>query len=169
MSAPEEPPVTGSHYQPRLGVVLTLLVIFVVATFLVLRPSSSAPTTNSVAPTSTTTAPGTHATTTTTVRPARSRVRVQVANGTLVTGLAHTYTQKLLVLGWDTLTEINAPHHATRTLVYFGAGYQWAAQRIASEIKVPTSAVVPLGHSSPVPGASGDNVIVILGPDVAGG
>jgi len=43
----------------------------------------------------------------------------------------------------------------------------WAAQDIASEIKVSTSSIQPLNGLNPVSGASGDDVIVILGPDVA--
>ncbi|MDE3031746.1 MAG: LytR C-terminal domain-containing protein [Acidobacteriota bacterium] len=163
-SAPE-PPVSGSHYQPRLGVVLTLLIAFVAAAFVVLHSPSPAATGPAATTTTTTTAPGTHATTTTT--PTRSRVRVQVANGTLTTGLAGSYTQLLITLGWDALPQVNASSRVTKTIVYFNPGFQWAAQQIASQIKVPASAVTPLNGQTPVPGASGDDVVVVLGPDVA--
>jgi hypothetical protein len=153
----------GSHYQPGLGVVLIILVLFVGATYLVLRTPSHG-------------SPGGTTTTlvTTTTRPpaqkqkiiARSKVRVQVANGTKVTGLARTYTQQLMTLGWDALPELNGPAEQA-TVVYYNPGYQWAAKDIASEIKVPSSAVKTLGGLTPVAGAAGDDVIVILGPNVA--
>lgn len=162
-TAPEPPP-SGSHYQPRLSVVLILLVLFIGATFAILRTSTPASSSGSTTSTSTTT-PGTHSTTTTTLPP-RSRVRVQVANGTLTTGLARSYTQLLITQGWDTLPQVNAAR-AAKTIVYFNPGFQWAAQQIAAQIKVSKSAVTPLAGLSPVPGASGDDVIVILGPDVA--
>jgi hypothetical protein len=165
-SSSPEPPVSGSHYQPRLGVVLTLLVVFVAGAFLVLHspsPGASGPSASST--TTTTTAPGHHSTTTTT--PPRSRVRVQVANGTLTTGLAGSYTQMLITQGWDALPQVNASSRVTKTIIYFNPGFQWAAQQIARQIKVAASAVTALNGQTPVPGASGDDVIVVLGPDVA--
>jgi hypothetical protein len=96
----------------------------------------------------------------------KSRVRVQVANGTLTTGLARTYTQQLTTYGWDTLPELNGPRVAATT-IYFNPGFIWAARQIAGEIKVSGSAIQPLNGLSPVAGASADDVIVILGPDVA--
>ncbi|HUX03553.1 MAG TPA: LytR C-terminal domain-containing protein [Acidimicrobiales bacterium] len=161
---PHEPPSPGSHYQPSLGVVLIILVLFVGGTFLMLRSSSaSSPTTS----TSTTTASTTQTTTkpSTTVVP-KSRVRVQVANGTMTTGLARAYTQQLMTLGWDTLPQLNAAQ-TTATIVYYNPGYRWAAVQIAHQIKVASTAVRALNGQTPVPGAAADDVIVILGPDVA--
>ena len=161
-----EPPASGSHYQPRLGVVLVLLVAFVGASFAILHsPSPAATGPSATSTTTTTTASGSHSTTTTT--PPSSRVRVQVANGTLTTGLAGSYTQLLITQGWDALPQVNALSRATKTIVYFNPGYQWAAQQIAAQIKVSRSAVQPLNGQTPVPGASGDDVVVVLGPDVA--
>jgi hypothetical protein len=51
--------------------------------------------------------------------------------------------------------------------VYYNPGYEWAAKDIASEIKVPGSAVKPLNGLTPVAGSAGDDVVVILGPNVA--
>ena len=120
-----EPPVSGSHYQPRLGVVLTLLIVFVVAAFAILHSPSPGASGPSATSTTTTATPGRHSTTTTT--PTRSRVRVQVANGTLTTGLAGSYTQMLITLGWDALPQVNANSRANKTIVYFNPGYRWAA------------------------------------------
>jgi hypothetical protein len=91
---------------------------------------------------------------------------VQVANGTGTTGLARTYTQQLQTLGWDTLPEMNGPKVAA-TIIYYNPDSLKAAQELASEIKVSNSAIKPLDGLSPVAGASGDDVIIILGPDVA--
>lgn len=159
-----EPHAPGSHYQPALSVVLIILVLFVAATFLMLR--SSGPKNPSAATSSTVTTPSSSTSSTTAAVVPKSQVRVQVANGTSVTGLARTYTQQLMTLGWDALPETNA-NKVTSTIVYYNPGYKWAAQSIAASIKVGGSAVQPLNGLSPVAGSSGDDVIVILGPDVA--
>ncbi len=164
MSAPTLPPTEspqGSHYQPSLGVVLVILVLFVGGAFVVLR-SPGAATSSAV---TTTTIPVKKHTTTATLPP-RSRVRVQVANSTSVTGLAGTYSQKLTTLGWDVLPALNASKVAA-TIIYFKPNFRWAALEIAAQIKLSQSAVQPLGHLVPVPNAAGDDLIVILGPDAA--
>jgi hypothetical protein len=53
------------------------------------------------------------------------------------------------------------------TVIYYNPGFLWAAQEVANEIKVSTSAIQPLNGLNPVSGSSGDDVIVILGPDIA--
>ncbi len=153
----------GSHYQPSLLVVLIILVLFVGATFVTLRSTNA----SSPGPTTTTTAHSTtnSSSTTSTVVP-KSKVRVQVANGTHTTGLARTYTQQLMTFGWDTLPEVNGST-VSKTIIYYNPGYAWAAKQLANEIKVGASAIQPLNGLSPVKGASGDDVIIILGPDVA--
>jgi hypothetical protein len=163
-SSPVEPPTPGSHYQPALSVVLIIVALFVGATYLMLRtPGAAGPNTaTTTAPTTTTTLK--HGTTT--VTRSKAQVRVQVANGTLTTGLARNYTQQLQTLGWDTLPQLNAAR-VTTTIVYYNPGFVWAAQEIAGELKVSSSAIRPLGSQIPVAGAAGDDVIVILGPDVA--
>ena len=153
----------GSHYQPALGVVFIILILFVGATYLMLRTTNSTPST--VATTTTTTLAPTGGSSTSTTLP-KNKVPVQVANGTAVSGLARTYTQQLEALYWDALPQVNGPK-VTATTIYYNPGFLWAAQEIASEIKVPASAIQPLNGLNPVSGASGDDVIVILGPDVA--
>ena len=152
----------GSHYQPALSVVLIIVVLFIAATFVMLR-STGAASPNAAArplpPTPVTSGPPN-------IVRAKSHVRVQVANGTLTAGLARTFTQQLLTLGWDTLPQLNAAR-VSSTIVYYNPGFLWAAQQIAGDIKVSSSAIHPLGLLRPVSGAAGDDVIVILGPDVA--
>jgi hypothetical protein len=153
----------GSHYQPSLVVVLVILVLFVGATFVMLRNTGATPVSGTT--TTTTTVAATGSTTTTSLVP-KSKVRVQVANGTTITGLARANTQQLMTFGWDTLPELNGPTTA-KTTIYFNPGYQWAARQIAVELKLSISAVQPLNGLRPVAGASSDDVIVLLGPDSA--
>jgi LytR cell envelope-related transcriptional attenuator len=161
MSEPSRPQheshTSGSHYQPGLGVVLLILVLFVGAAMLMLRSPGVA---SSGATTTTTT---TVASTQTTIP--KTRVRVQVANGTQVTGLARNYTQRLVTLGWNALPEVNGPA-TTVTVIYYRGGFSWAAREVAQEIKVKASAVKPLRNPKVVAGASGDDVIIVLGRDL---
>jgi hypothetical protein len=151
---------SGSHFQPSLSVVLVIVVLFIAATFLMVRAVS--PSTAATGTATTTTTSGSTTPTSGTI--VKSRVRVQVANGTEITGLAAHFTQILMTQDWDTLPPGNGPH-VSSTTIYFNTGYQSAAIEIASTIKVARSAVHPLHHLSPVAGASGDDVIVILGPN----
>ena len=153
----------GSHYQPSLVVVLVILVLFVGATFAMLR--STSPTTPGSGTTTTTSLGSTGSSTTTSLVP-KARVRVQVANGTVIAGLARANTQQLMTYGWDTLPELNASR-VTKTTIYFNRNFQWAARQIATELKLPPSSVQPLNGLTPVAGASADDVIVVLGPDSA--
>jgi hypothetical protein len=89
-----------------------------------------------------------------------------VANGTLTSGLARSYTQQLLTLGWDALPEANGPR-VTSTVVYYNPGFKWAAVQIANAIHVRATAVQSLNGQTPVSGAASDDVIVVLGPDAA--
>lgn len=165
MSHSSTEPRPGSHFQPATTVMLVLVALFIGSAFLILRAHSPA-STSTTTTTTTTTVPGHHSTTT---HPPKARVTVQVANGTTTANLAHDYTQKLLTLGWDALSPVNANSHAAATVIYFNPGYKWAALEIAAEVKVSASAVQPLGGANPAPGASRDDVVVVLGPDVAVG
>ncbi len=157
---PTDPPSPGSHYQPSLGVVLAILVVFVAGAYLMLRSPHTGPAT----PTSTTVRHSSSRRTATTV--AKSQVRVQVANGTTVPNLARQYTQQLLTLGWDTLPQLNGPR-VTATIIYFNPNFQWAAREIATELKFPPSSVRALNGQIPVTGAASDDVVIVLGPNAA--
>lgn len=158
----------GSHYQPALSVVLIIVVLFVVAAFLMLRyvspasPSSS----NTTLPPSETTTTLHHKTV------AKSSVRVQVANGTNIPNLARGYSQELLTQGWNCLPGVNAlagfsGSHLKATVVYFNPGFKWAAIQIAHKIKVSLHSIEAMNGLRPVPGASSDDVVVILGHNSA--
>jgi predicted kinase len=124
-------------------------------------PSSGSPTTT------TTTIAKSPGTTIPAGRVIKSKVRVQVANGTTIGSLAGRYTQKLMTQNWDTLPPVNGPH-VTATVIYYNPGERTAALEVATAVGVSASVVHPLGGGSPVPGASGDGVIVILGPNSSG-
>jgi LytR cell envelope-related transcriptional attenuator len=152
----------GSHYQPALSVVLIIVVLFVAAAFLMLRyvsPAASSGTNTTLPPGQTTTTIHHHTV-------AKSTVRVQVANGTKVPNLARGYSQELLTQGWNTLPGVNGPSEHS-TVVYFNPGFKWAAIQIAHKLHVGLHSVKPLNGQRPVPGASSDDVIVILGHNSA--
>jgi hypothetical protein len=152
----------GSHYQPALSVVLIIVVLFVVAAFLMLRyvnPSASSVTT--IPPSDTTTSTIHHHTV------AKSTVRVQVANGTDIANLARGYSQELLTQGWNVLPGVNSNAPAKSTVVYFNPGFKWAAIQISHKIHVSLHSIQALNGQRPVPGASSDDVIVILGHNSA--
>ena len=152
----------GSHYQPALSVVFIIVVLFVAAAFLMIRyvsPASSSGSTTTLPPSGTTTTIQHHTV-------AKSTVRVQVANGTKVPNLARGYSQELLTQGWNTLPGVNGPHEKS-TVVYFNPGFKWAAIQIANKIHVGRHSIQALNGLRPVPGASSDDVIVILGSNSA--
>ena len=165
MSQSAPGPSSGSHYQPATWAVLVIVVLFVVSAFAMLRshsPGGTASTTTTTAPTGSTTTTTTHAPTV-----VKSRVRVQVANGTTTPNLAGSFSQQLHTLGWDTLAAANATAKATKSTIYFTPGHLNAARIIASEVHLSFSAIQPLNGLNPVAGASSDDVILVLGPDLA--
>lgn len=135
---------------------------FLVALFILLGPASHL---TSASPTSSTT------TTTIKHRPTRvvkSQTIVQVANGTSVGGLARHYTDILEAMDWNALPGINAATSPSHTIVYFARGYQAAADLVAKELGVSTAHVTLRDGATGVVGAAHDDVIVVLGPDLAG-
>ena len=91
---------------------------------------------------------------------------MQVANGTNVPNLARGYSQELLTQGWNTLPSVNGPKEKS-TVVYFNPGFKWAAIQIADKIHAGLHSIQALNGQRPVPGASSDDVIVILGHNSA--
>ncbi len=144
--------------------VLLLIGVFVVGTYFMVHAKNATPSSAlNTLPTTTTLVGGG---TTPSTQPPKNKVSVQVANGTSVQGLAGTVTHNLMTYGWNMLTPTNAPRVAA-TVIYYNPGYIWAASEIATTLNVSTSAVQALHSLQPVAGASGDDVIVILGPDAA--
>jgi len=160
-----------------MGRALIVLVMFVLATVLLLRvvhpstttsatgPASTTPTTSgSAAPTTTT--PASHVTTTTGAHPP-STVPVLVANASAVTGAAATVTNQLQVGGWAMKPPVNASARVPASHVYYVAGQEQAATQIAKSLHLPASAVVPYTTAAPITSIGTAEVVVVVGPDLA--
>lgn len=106
-------------------------------------------------------------TTTMAVRPP-SEVKVLVANGSGVTGAANAQTDALQALGYVTATPTNA-QRVPATVVYYTVGYEAEAAMLAESLGVGANAVTPLPTPAPVEDMELSNVLVIVGPDLAGG
>lgn len=118
-------------------------------------------------PRSATTTSTTTATHTTIPSLERSRYKVQVANGTTTDGAASGVTQNLQAAGWNALPAVNTTNPVETSAVYFAQGKRQAALQIASSLQLGEDKVLPFTTSVPVPGANGDDVVVIVGPDLA--
>jgi len=118
--------------------------------------------------TSTTTTASTHPSSTTTSTVAHSSVRVLVANGTQEPNAAGHFTQQLQQQGWNVSIPQNTTSAASKTMVYYAPSQQQAAVLVASELGVPTTAVQSMSAGAPVANATGLDVVVVIGPDLAG-
>jgi hypothetical protein len=120
------------------------------------------------ASTAPTTSPSTlpHSTTTSTVP--HSSVKVLVANGTQEPNAAGHFSQQLQQQGWNVAVPRNTTSAASSTTVYYAPSKQQAAVAIASELGVPTSAVQAMTTAVPVSSSTGDDVVVVIGSDLAG-
>lgn len=123
--------------------------------------SSSAP-----AATTTTSSKPPPSTTTSTV--AHSSVSVVVANGTQQPNAAAHFSQVLQQQGWNVGQPVNTTGPATASSVYYASGQQQAATLVASALHLPASSVQALGSATPVSSPSGTDVVVVIGPDLAG-
>jgi hypothetical protein len=155
----------------RAGIVL---IGFLVAATVLVAVGTRAPVSGLPSPAvTTTTAPAGGTTTTkpaggtTTTTMARSATSVQVANGSQGTNLAAHYSAILSAQGWATKPPLDATAQVATSSVYYAAGQQEAAAAIATELKLSPSAVHPLTAAVPVTGASGNDVVVVIGADLA--
>jgi hypothetical protein len=174
-----EPPFTehggssGNGPPTRIAPVraFIVLVVFVVAAVVLVavgtRPSVSGDTPAAVSTTTTTTThKGTTAPTTTTTTVPHSSVSVVVANATETNALAAHYSTILGAQGWAMQTPVDASTTEATSSVYYAAGQQEAAAAIATTLGIKPTAVMPLTTSVPVAGASGDDVVVVIGSDL---
>jgi hypothetical protein len=103
---------------------------------------------------------------------APASVKVLVANGTNTPGAASRVVPPLTAAGYNVL----APTDATKTakaatrqsVVYYTPGYDLDAKIIATHLTLQLSAVQALPTTAPVANTQGANVIVVVGPDLAG-
>ena len=154
------PAHSGSHYQPSTRLAVLILALFIaslVAVFQYVNPISVAGQKSGTSSTSTT-VPNSTATTI-----PISQVKVQVANGTSVAGLAGNFTSTLISRGWDALNQENGPATASTT-VYYRVNFKWAASRVATTLGVAQSSLRPLGGlGAQVTGSATDDVVVLIG------
>ena len=127
---------------------------------------AAASTTTTTTATTTTTKAGHKgkATTTTTAPP--SATTVVVANGTSVNGLAAHYSTVIGAGGWTMKTPIDAATSVPTSAVYYAAGQQQQAASIANTIGVKPAQVLPITTATPVTGATGVDVVVVIGADL---
>ena len=152
---------SAASYQPSPILAFALLVFFVIAVFSVLHYVHPVPVGGGVVSPGVTTTTRHHGPTTTLPR---SKVHVQVANGTSTPGLAKTANNLLQTQNWAVLGPVNGKH-TSATVIYYRPGFSWAAKKIARTLQVPLSSIRPLGTATPVRGSIvGDDVIVLLGP-----
>lgn len=147
-----------------IGIVLGGLVALALAGYVgsVVGPHLTA---TSASPTTSTSAPPASTTTSTVVH---STVKVFVANGTQEPNTAAHFSQQLQLQGWNTAIPGNTTSAAATTTVYYAPSKQQAAAIVASEIGAPASAVQPMSSAVPVPDTTGDDVVVVIGSDLAG-
>jgi LytR cell envelope-related transcriptional attenuator len=105
------------------------------------------------------------ATTTTTVAP--HSVSVAVANATNTGGLAAHFSTVIGAGGWSMQTPVNATTSATTSTVYYAPGMQQPAAAIATAIGVKPAQVMPISTATPVESATGVDVVVVIGQDLA--
>jgi hypothetical protein len=150
-----------------------VLVIFVVATIALVAVGTRHPVSGDAATTATTTTPTTTATgghktapTTTTTTVPHSSVTVVVANATETNGLAAQKSTLISAQGWAVQAPVDAATTETTSTVYYAAGQQAAAASIAATLGLKPTAVAPLTAAVPVTGASGVDVVVVVGSDL---
>ncbi len=90
-----------------------------------------------------------------------------MANATSTNGLAAHYSTVIGAGGWQMQTPIDASTTEATSAVYYATGQQEAAASIATSIGVKSSQVLPLTTATPVPSATGVDVVVVIGDDLA--
>ena len=91
-----------------------------------------------------------------------------MTNGTQEPNAGAHFTQQLQQQGWSVSVPKNATSAASATTVYYAPSKQPAAALVASELGVPSTAVKPLTAATPVANVAGLDVVVVIGPDLAG-
>jgi hypothetical protein len=90
-----------------------------------------------------------------------------VANATETNGLAEHYSVILGAQGWAMKTPVDASTTVATSSVYYAAGQQESAASIATTLGVTPAEVLPLTAAVPVAGATGTDVVVVVGADLA--
>jgi hypothetical protein len=98
-----------------------------------------------------------------------AQVKVLVANGSGVTGLAGLVSTRLRTGGYDTLASVNANQRVAASVVYYAPGYQREAAILAQSLGLAPTSVQPMPTPPPVASLGTANVLVVAGPDLAQG
>jgi hypothetical protein len=106
----------------------------------------------------------------TTTLPARAPkdVKVIAANGTRVKGAGAKVTDTLRQAGYDVLSPTDAPK-ANASMAYFVTGYDRDAAEVARALGLSPTAIAPMPAPPPIGDVRGAHVVVVIGPDLAGG
>jgi hypothetical protein len=95
-------------------------------------------------------------------------VKVLVANGSGVAGLAGRLSTRLHTQGYDTVSQgTNANQAVTTSKVYYTTGFAAEAAVLAQFLKLPPSAAQPMPNPPPVSNLAAANVVVDAGPDLS--
>jgi hypothetical protein len=95
-------------------------------------------------------------------------VKVLVANGSGVAGLAGRLSSRLHTQGYDTVSQgTNANQAVTTSKVYYTTGFVGEAGVLAQFLKLPPSAAQPMPNPPPVSNLAAANVVVDAGPDLS--
>ncbi len=172
-----EPPISDPHSsdggdRPTVlspARALVVLAVFVVAVIVLVnvgtRPSVSGESAPPV--TTTTVASSSSSSTTTSSTVPHSSVSVLVANATEQAALAAHYSTILSGQGWAMKTPTDATTHSLSTsAVYYAAGQKGPATTIATSLGLKSTAVLPLTTAVPVAGATGNDIVVVLGANL---
>jgi len=123
--------------------------------------SIAAPATSST----TTTAPA--PTTTAAARPP-AQVKTLVANGTKASGAGAKVSDTLRKAGYNVLAPTNTTTTAVSSAVLFLPGFASEAGAVATALGLAPATVMPVPTPSPVANVQAANVVVVVGPDLAG-
>ena len=107
---------------------------------------------------------------TTTTQPLRAPAAVKVlpANGTSTAGAGTKTGDRLKTAGYNVLAATNTSKPATTSSVEFAPGFEREARVVAQLLGLADSAVQPIPTPAPVPDLLGTNLLVVVGPDLAG-
>jgi hypothetical protein len=149
-----------------LAAALVLGVVLLQKTDTTKTVAVSARTTTTAKHVTTTTNPA--ATTTTVATRAPQTIKVIVANGTDVQGAAGRVNQELLAAKYNALSPTDASQKVKASAVYFTPGYDREAAVLAQLLQLPPTDVQALPTPLPVKDPHDANIVVVVGPDLAG-
>jgi hypothetical protein len=167
----------GSSSGTQTGKAVLVIAVVIVIGWLVLAKSNTPTRAASTATTRHTTTTLAPSAPTTTLAPlvAPARIKLQVLNGVLTGNLASEWSNKLKANpGYNTLTPDNATAKVTASQIYvITPGYQREANALAVAVGLPVTAVnqtVPAPATAPIPAPERTtaNLVLIIGPDLAG-